>query len=120
MIATLQQHPAYDRQTAASLQKAAVEAWWQPGHPGWTIWPADSEQFMRGVVEPGSPALSPIQISAPMPATPHCGRSELRLQVAFQAACPPDDRIASFGRSEIDHSLTCIGVFEQCWPSSLR
>jgi len=74
--ASLAQHPSYDRASGAALQKGAVEAWWQPGHPGWAIWPADSEQFMRGVVEAGDPALSPIQIIAPLPATPHSGRSE--------------------------------------------
>ncbi len=71
MSASLQQHPAYDRQKASHLQKAAVEAWWQPGHPGWTIWPADSEQFMRGVVEAATPSHAAIQVSAPLPATPY-------------------------------------------------
>ncbi len=28
------------------LQPQAVASWWQPGHPGWAIYPVDSEQFM--------------------------------------------------------------------------
>ena len=31
------------------LQGRAEEDWWLPGHPGWTIWPADSEQFLHQV-----------------------------------------------------------------------
>ena len=93
MTATLQQHPAYDRQKAAGLQEAAAEAWWRPGHPGWTIWPADSEQFVRGVVEAGSAAsLSPIQVAAPVPATPHSAGKQPRL---LFAVCDPSQRLGS-------------------------
>ena len=28
------------------LQPQAVAAWWQQGHPGWAIYPVDSEQFL--------------------------------------------------------------------------
>ena len=28
------------------LQPGAVASWWQQGHPGWAIYPIDSEQFM--------------------------------------------------------------------------
>ena len=28
------------------LQPQAVASWWQPGHPGWAIYPIDSDQFM--------------------------------------------------------------------------
>lgn len=30
---------------ALDLKPQAVTAWWQPGHPGWAIHPADSERF---------------------------------------------------------------------------
>lgn len=28
------------------LQPSAVGSWWQGGHPGWAIYPVDSEQFI--------------------------------------------------------------------------
>lgn len=28
------------------LQPNAVGSWWQGGHPGWAIYPVDSEQFI--------------------------------------------------------------------------
>ena len=28
------------------LQPSAVGSWWQSGHPGWAIYPVDSEQFI--------------------------------------------------------------------------
>lgn len=51
--------------------QAASDCWWRPGHPGWSIWPADSEQFIRSVLEAGNTILSPVQIVAPVPKTPH-------------------------------------------------
>ena len=79
MEALLAQHPAYDRQMANWLQQRALECWWRPGHPGWSIWPADSEQFIRGVVEAGDAILAPVQIIAPVPATPHASYAQSRL-----------------------------------------
>lgn len=29
------------------LQPQAVASWWQPGHPGWAIYPVDSDHFMN-------------------------------------------------------------------------
>lgn len=60
MEATLagQLDAAGDAQLAA-LARAAAEAWWRPGHPGWSIWPADSEQFQRSVCG----AASAVQVS---------------------------------------------------------
>ena len=71
MEATLTQQPGFDRSHAAWLQQQAIECWWRPGHPGWSVWPADSEQFIRGVVDAGNTILSPVQIIAPVPACPH-------------------------------------------------
>ena len=71
MEALLAQHPAYDKAGAAWLQARAYDCWWKPGHPGWSVWPADSEQFIRGVVEAGDAILAPVQIIAPVPITPH-------------------------------------------------
>ena len=69
--AIMLQHPVYDKAQARLQQRAAVDCWWRPGHPGWSVWPADSEQFVRGVVEAGDAVLSPIQIIAPLPNTSH-------------------------------------------------
>ena len=47
MEATLmaQQTPG-QREQVRQLQPQAVASWWQPGHPGWAIYPVDSDQFM--------------------------------------------------------------------------
>lgn len=55
----------------SGILQAASDCWWRPGHPGWSIWPADSEQFIRSVLEAGNTILSPVQIVAPVPKTPH-------------------------------------------------
>lgn len=48
------------------LQPGAVASWWQPGHPGWAIYPVDSEQFMStGALE--SVSVPNEQIVAPQP-----------------------------------------------------
>ncbi|KAK9841626.1 hypothetical protein WJX74_008974 [Apatococcus lobatus] len=72
MEATLPaQQNSQERETVVRLQQAASDCWWRPGHPGWSIWPADSEQFIRSVLEAGNTILSPVQIVAPVPKTPH-------------------------------------------------
>ena len=48
------------------LQPGAVASWWQPGHPGWAIYPVDSEQFIStGALE--SVSVLSEQIVAPPP-----------------------------------------------------
>lgn len=48
------------------LQPGAVASWWQPGHPGWAIYPVDSEQFMStGALE--SVSVPNEHIVAPQP-----------------------------------------------------
>ena len=43
-----------------------MASWWQPGHPGWAIYPVDSEQFMStGALE--SVSVPNEQIVAPQP-----------------------------------------------------
>jgi hypothetical protein len=60
----------YDRQMVERLQRQAVKCWYQAGHPGWSIWPADSEQFVQGVcTQPGTVTPGPVQIVAPVPLT---------------------------------------------------
>jgi len=54
MEATLmaQQTPA-QREQVRALQPQAAAAWWQQGHPGWAIYPVESEQFMAtGTLDP--------------------------------------------------------------------
>jgi hypothetical protein len=53
MEATLmaQQTPG-QREQVRQLQPSAVGSWWQSGHPGWAIYPVDSEQFIStGVLD---------------------------------------------------------------------
>jgi len=47
MEATLmaQQTPV-QRERVRNLQPKAISAWWQHGHPGWAIYPVDSDQFL--------------------------------------------------------------------------
>ena len=34
------------RDLARRLQRQAALAWWRAGHPGWAIWPVDTEHFI--------------------------------------------------------------------------
>lgn len=54
------------------LQPQAVAAWWQQGHPGWAIYPVDSEQFLAtGTLDsaalpmPTEPLLGPMMGGVP-------------------------------------------------------
>ena len=56
-----QKLPGSEREAVKKLQKEAIKCWWQDNHPGWSIWPIDSNQFlheMSNVVRPFSPSLS--------------------------------------------------------------
>ena len=46
------------------LQPAAVNQWWDNAHPGWAIYPRDSEGFLSNVADP---MQAHEQIVAPMP-----------------------------------------------------
>ena len=65
MEATLmaQQTPA-QRDQVRRLQPRAEAAWWQPGHPGWAIYPVDSDQFLSsGTLETMAPTyFEPPQV----------------------------------------------------------
>ena len=43
------QQDAHEQQQVQGLQGQASDDWWLPGHPGWAIWPADSDEFLRQV-----------------------------------------------------------------------
>ena len=65
-----QQTPA-QREQVRQLQPGAVASWWQPGHPGWAIYPVDSEQFMStGALE--NVNVTNEQIVAPLPMGCEC------------------------------------------------
>lgn len=49
-----------------NLQPQGVQSWWQPGHPGWAIYPVDSDHFMStGVLD--SLSVQTESISTPPP-----------------------------------------------------
>ena len=49
-----------------TLQPQGVQSWWQPGHPGWAIYPVDSDHFLStGVLD--SVSVNTESISAPPP-----------------------------------------------------
>ncbi|BDA44884.1 probable calmodulin-binding protein 60 B at N-terminal half [Coccomyxa sp. Obi] len=86
MEATLmaQQTPA-QREQVRQLQPGAVASWWQPGHPGWAIYPVDSEQFMStGALE--SVSVPNEQIVAPQP---QMGVPNLPAGAQFPPQLPP-------------------------------
>ncbi len=45
-ILVAQLSPA-QRDTLRHMQPQAVAAWWAPGHPGWAIFPMDSDAFLQ-------------------------------------------------------------------------
>ena len=102
-----QQQGTYERGVVAQLLQAASEDWWKPGHPGWAIWPADSEHFLRQVCDAGSAVMRPVQITAPVPATPHHPRA------GEQGQCKrwQPQRTAQRGARDEDvglHGMTCM------------
>lgn len=48
----IQRLPASQKETIKRLQKQAAIHWWQPGHPGWAIWPVDTQHFLQDVAAP--------------------------------------------------------------------
>lgn len=48
----IQRLPASDKDTIKKLQKQATSCWWQPGHPGWAIWPVDTQTFLQDMAVP--------------------------------------------------------------------
>ena len=53
------------------LQPQAVASWWQPGHPGWAIYPVDSEQFMStGALDNVSVPNESTLVAPPPPDSP--------------------------------------------------
>lgn len=48
-----------EKETVRKLQKKAAVCWWQPGHPGWAIWPVDTQQFIQDMVAPVSCLIFP-------------------------------------------------------------
>ena len=53
------------------LQPQAVASWWQPGHPGWAIYPVDSEQFMStGALDNVSVPNDSTLVAPPPPNSP--------------------------------------------------
>ena len=56
----------YVRAQVRTLQPQGVQSWWQPGHPGWAIYPVDSDHFLStGVLD--SVSVNTESISAPPP-----------------------------------------------------
>lgn len=76
MEATLmaQQTPA-QRDQVRALQPKAAAAWWQYGHPGWAIYPVDSDQFLAtGALDPAAlPSNDQVLNSGPPPVMPPPG-----------------------------------------------
>lgn len=73
MEATLmaQQTPA-QRDQVRALQPQAAAAWWQYGHPGWAIYPVDSDQFLAtGALDPAAlPSNDQVLNPGPPPIMP--------------------------------------------------
>lgn len=70
-----QQTPA-QRELVRQLQPRAADAWWEPGHPGWAIFPMDSEQFRQtrtlAIMNNWTPEptnLPPLSPNSPAPDT---------------------------------------------------
>lgn len=67
MEATLMaQQTPQQREQVRALQPQGVASWWQPGHPGWAIYPVDSDHFMStGALE--SLSVQNDSLSSPPP-----------------------------------------------------
>lgn len=56
------------RQLAADLKNRAILSWWQPGHPGWAIYPQDTDNFLAAAQDQGQVTA---QVTAPASAVDH-------------------------------------------------
>ena len=50
----LQRVPQGEKDRIKKLLKQASAAWWLAGHPGWAIWPVDTQHFMHDMSAPVS------------------------------------------------------------------
>ena len=74
------------REQVRALQPQAAQAWWQHGHPGWAIYPVDSEQFMAtGALDPAA-LPSHDQIIAPLAGPGGAAPPPMPLNPAFASA----------------------------------
>jgi len=48
----------------AGLARGAADAWWRPGHPGWTVCPHDSDEFLRTYGAVGGLGVSCLPMQA--------------------------------------------------------
>lgn len=44
--------PPGEKEKLKRLQRQATISWWQPGHPGWAVWPVDTQAFLQDVAAP--------------------------------------------------------------------
>lgn len=99
-----QQTPA-QREQVRQLQPGAVASWWQPGHPGWAIYPVDSEQFMStGALE--NVNVTNEQIVAPLP---------MGCESSFPAfaADPKDGMLTQYGSYSCLVASAVTGLHQQ-------
>lgn len=54
----MQRVPPNEMDKIKKLLKKAAAAWWLPGHPGWAIWPIDTQHFMQDMSAPVSSCAS--------------------------------------------------------------
>ena len=50
----VQRLAAGEKESIKKLQKRASICWWQPGHPGWAVWPVDTQHFLQDMAAPVS------------------------------------------------------------------
>ncbi|KAK9825131.1 hypothetical protein WJX81_002021 [Elliptochloris bilobata] len=73
------------RDLARRLQRQAALAWWRAGHPGWAIWPVDTEHFMRN-----AQAGTSVVASEAAPTSPTPSRSPSDSSPSFRGFVAPD------------------------------
>lgn len=67
----LQRIPSEEKEKVKKLMKRASTAWWLPGHPGWAIWPIDTQNFMQNIPAPVSAFTPSSNLPLPLPSLPH-------------------------------------------------
>ena len=105
MEATLmaQQTPV-QREQVRALQPQAAAAWWHHGHPGWAIYPVDSDTFMAtGVLDPSAlptheqilPLPGQVPNGVPQPGSPYGFNAAFASSFANMAGAPvlPNDAL---------------------------
>lgn len=93
-LAPLAARPPTEREQLCAYHDDLVDSWWRAGHPGWSIYPADSEKFVgHGIIEISSIGYGyTSSLSGELPTQEAAGLTNAASQVVKVTAQAGDHR----------------------------